>query len=112
VQNGAVLLLIGIGLAIFVVPHPWGIPIVILFGLLEIGETAWAWRWSRRADPKVGPEALIGATGRAVTDCRPTGTVRVHAEIWNAQCEAGVDGGRRIRVVGQDQLTLIVEPIA
>jgi membrane-bound ClpP family serine protease len=105
-----VLLLIGIGLAIFVVPPPWNIPIVILFGFLEIAETSWAWRRARRGG-EPGPKTLIGATGRAVTDCRPSGTVRVHAEIWLAQCEAGVDGGKRIRVIGQEERTLVVEPI-
>ena len=112
VQNGPVLLLIGIGLAVFVVPSPWNIPIVILFGLLEIAETSWAWR--RRAktgDGPAGPTTLIGATGRAVTDCRPEGTVRVHAEIMHARCEAGVDSGKRIRVIGQEELTLVVEPL-
>lgn len=105
------LLLIGIGLAIFVVPSPWNIPIVILFGLLEIVETSWAWRRSRGGPEKGAPKQIVGATGRAVTDCRPTGTVRVHAAMWQAQCEAGVDGGKRIRVIAQDQQTLIVEPI-
>jgi membrane-bound ClpP family serine protease len=111
VQNGPVLLLIGIGLAIFVVPPPWNIPIVILFGLLEIAETSWAWRWAHRAEDTRGPKTLVGATGRAVTDCRPSGTVRVHAVMWQAECEAGVDGGKRIRVIAQDEQTLIVEPI-
>ena len=110
-QNGPVLLLIGIGLAIFVVPAPWNIPIVILFGLLEIAETSWAWRRSRRGDSEGAPKQIIGATGRAVTDCRPSGTVRVHAAIWLARCERGVDGGHRIRVIGQEEQTLIVEPI-
>ena len=110
-QNGPVLLLIGIGLAIFVVPAPWNIPIVILFGLLEIAETSWAWRRARRGG-EPGPKTMIGATGRAVTDCHPDGTVRVHASVMRAQCEAGVDSGKRIRVIGQDEQTqlLFVEP--
>ena len=109
-QNGAVLLVIGIGLAVFVVPAPWNIPIVILFGLLEIVETQWAWRRIRSGEGAVGPKTLIGATGRAVTDCRPDGTVRVHAEMKPARCEAGVDAGKRIRVVAEEGETLIVEP--
>jgi membrane protein implicated in regulation of membrane protease activity len=111
VQNDAVILLIGIGLAIFVVPWPWNIPIVILFGLIEIAETSWAWRWVRHADDTRGPKTVIGATGRAVTDCRPSGTVRVHATMWPAECAIGVDGGQRIRVLAQVEQTLIVEPV-
>ena len=106
------ILLVGIGLAIFVMPDAWDIPIVLLFAFLEFGETIFSWRYSRRAKVQVGPETLIGATGRAITDCRPEGTVRVHAEIWQATCEAGVDGGQRIRVTARDGLLLTVERVA
>ena len=105
------ILLIGIGLAIFVMPDGWGIPVVIVAGILEFFETVGTWRWSRRGKAKVGPETLIGASGRAITDCRPEGLVRVLAEDWRAQCEAGVSAGHPIRVVGRDQLRLLVEPL-
>jgi membrane-bound serine protease (ClpP class) len=106
-----VILLIGIGLAIFVFPFPWGIPVVIIAAALEGLETFGTWRWSRRGAAKVGPETLIGGSGRAITECRPEGMVRVRGEDWRARCEAGVAAGHRIRVVGRDQLTLLVEPI-
>ena len=105
------ILLIGIGLAIFVVPAPFGIPVVIAAAILEFFETFGTWRWSLRGRPKAGPEALIGGSGRAITDCRPEGMVRVRGEDWRARCEAGVEAGHRIRVVGRDQLTLLVDPI-
>ena len=105
------ILLIGIALAIFVVPDGWGIPVVILAAILEFIETFGTWRWSLRGKAKVGPETLIGGGGRAITDCRPEGMVRVRGEDWRARCEAGVSAGHRIRVVGRDQLTLLVEPI-
>ena len=105
------ILLIGIGLAIFVVPEGWGIPVVVLAAVLEVFETFGTWRWSRRGHAKVGPETLIGANGRAVTDCRPEGMVRVRAEDWRARCEEGVSAGHPTRVVGRDQLTLLVEPL-
>jgi membrane-bound ClpP family serine protease len=107
-----VILLIGIALAIFVFPEGWGIPVVIVAGILEFFETAFTWRWSRRGDAKVGPETLVGAKGRAITDCRPEGMVRVLAEDWRARCDAGVSAGHPVRVVGRDQLMLLVEPIA
>jgi membrane-bound serine protease (ClpP class) len=106
-----VILLIGIGLAIFVFPYPWNVAVVILAGILEFFETAGTWRWSRRGKAKVGPETLIGASGRAITDCRPEGMVRVLAEDWRARCEAGVSAGHPIRVLGREQLTLVVEPL-
>jgi membrane-bound serine protease (ClpP class) len=106
-----VILLIGIGLAIFVVPWPWNVPVVILAALLEFAETFGTWRWSRRGRIKAGPETLVGGSGRAITEVRPEGLVRVRGEDWRARSESGVDAGHRIRVVGRDQLTLLVEPI-
>jgi membrane-bound serine protease (ClpP class) len=106
-----VILLIGIGLAIFVMPDGWAIPTIAAAAILEVVETFGTWRWSRRGKAKVGPETLIGATGRAITDCRPLGMVRVLAEDWRARCETGVSAGNPVRVVGRDQLTLVVEPI-
>lgn len=105
------ILLIGIGIALFVMPPGWQIPTILAFGILEFAETFLTWRWSRRGRVKVGPETLIGATGRAVTACRPEGVVRVRGEDWRARCEAGVDPGGRIRVVGREELTLVVEPM-
>lgn len=104
------ILLTGIALAIFVVPEGWRIPVIVGFAVLEVAETAITWHISRRGAPKVGAETLLGATGRAVTDCRPTGTVRVRGERWQARCEAGVQAGQPIRVTGRDRLTLVVEP--
>ena len=106
-----VILLIGIGLAIFVMPDWLKIPTVILAALLEFGETMLTWRWSQRGQAKVGPEALVGATGRAITECRPEGMVRVHGEDWRARCEAGVDPGERIRVLALEHLILTVAPL-
>jgi len=106
-----VILLIGIGLAIFVVPEGWGIPVVVLAAILEFFETFGTWRWSRRGAAKTGPDTLIGGSGRAITDCRPDGMVRVRGEDWRARCEEGVSAGHAIRVVGRDQLTLLVEPV-
>ena len=105
------ILLIGIGLALFVVPWPWNVVVVIGAAALELGETFATWRWSRRGKAKVGPETLIGGSGRVVTPCRPEGTVRIRGEIWQARCEAGADTGDRIRVTGRDPLVLLVEPI-
>ena len=101
--------LTGIVLAFFVFPDGWEVPVIIGFGVLEVVETAITWRLSRLWAPKVGPETLIGARGRAVTDCRPNGTVRVQGEEWQARCDKGVDGGDPVRVMARDRLTLVVE---
>jgi len=106
-----VILLTGIALAFFVAPDGWRLPVVAAFALLEVAETVFTWRLSRRGAPKVGAETLIGAAGRAVTDCRPTGTVRVHGEVWQARCEAGAAAGEPVRVVGRERLMLLVQPL-
>jgi membrane-bound serine protease (ClpP class) len=106
-----VILLTGLLLAIFIVPDRWDVPVVIGFAILEVTETVVTWRLSRRGAVKVGVETLIGAVGIAVTQCRPEGTVRANGEAWQARCESGVDAGQRVRVVGRDGLTLVVEPL-
>ena len=103
--------LIGVALAVFVIPFPWNIPVLVLFGAIEIAETLGTWVWSRRGDPKVGVETLIGGIGRVVTDCRPKGTVRIKGEIWRARCDAGASMGTRVRVVGREELVLVVEEL-
>ena len=102
--------LVGVVLALFVFPDGWEVPAIIGFGLLEIVETTITWRLSRMWAPRFGPETLIGSTGRAVTDCRPEGTVRVQSEEWRARCESGVAAGEAVRVVAREGLTLLVEP--
>jgi membrane-bound serine protease (ClpP class) len=106
-----VILLVGAALAIFVVPDGWGLPVVAAAILLEATETAIAIRISRRGAPKAGPETLIGMSGRAVTDCQPSGTVRVRGEDWRAHSDRGAAPGQRVRVLDRDGLTLRVEPI-
>jgi membrane-bound ClpP family serine protease len=106
-----VIFLAGVLLAVFVVPDAWDVPVVIGFGILEITETTFWWRRSRRAAPKVGAETLIGALGMAVTDCRPLGTVRIRGEVWQARSHPGVAAGEPVRVHGRERLTLLVEPV-
>jgi membrane-bound serine protease (ClpP class) len=77
-------------------------------------ETAEAWFlvwFSKRRKPAIGAEALAGAEGVAVTDCRPQGRVRVHGEVWRAVCHEGADACDEVvvqRVEGD--LTLLVSP--
>ena len=56
------ILLIAIGLAIFVVPDPWKVPVVVAGGAIEAAETAIEVWWSRRQRPTVGPEAITAGS--------------------------------------------------
>jgi membrane-bound serine protease (ClpP class) len=91
-------------LAIFVVPTPWGIPLVAAGGLVEVAESLLLWRWSRRRRPAVGPETLVGAEGVVTRD----GLVRVQGELWRAVAERPLVPGQRVRVEAVEGLTLRV----
>jgi membrane-bound serine protease (ClpP class) len=56
-----------------------------------------------------GAEALVGGTGRAVTDLAPDGLVLMGGEQWSARSvEGGVGSGERVEIVGRDGLRLLV----
>jgi membrane protein implicated in regulation of membrane protease activity len=56
----------------------------------------------------------VGATGTVRTALAPTGVVYAAGEEWTARAtdRATLAPGLDIRVVGQDGLTLIVEPVS
>jgi membrane-bound ClpP family serine protease len=97
-------------LAVFVLEPPFGVLVVALGALVEVGETLfWVWL-SRRRRVQVGAETLIGASATVVRDCRPLGLVRLRGELWQARCAAGAGKGETVRVAGREGLTLLVEP--
>lgn len=104
------LFLIGILLAVFVLPHPWGLVAVAIGGILDVGETGLLWWWSQRRRASVGAEALVGKTGVAVSALWPDGQVKVGGERWRARCPGGCDEGTEVVVRAVDGLTLVVEP--
>ena len=98
-------------LAIFVLPPAWRIPVVVVGGAIEIGESFF-WIWlSKRRRPSVGVETLIGAHAAVVTPCRPLGQVRVQGELWQARCDDGADLGDEVQVDDVDGLTLAVSRV-
>jgi membrane-bound serine protease (ClpP class) len=107
------MLLVGaILLAVFVLPTAWAIPVVVVVAVVEVAETLFWIRLSRRGKVKMGPETLVGAVGEVVTRCAPLGQVRLQGELWRARCEEGADPGERVRVRARDGLTLVVERAA
>jgi membrane protein implicated in regulation of membrane protease activity len=97
-------------LALYVVPSPWDIVVLIGGIVLEIGETIFWWKLSHRRKPKVGVETLVGTSATVITSCRPRGQVRVAGEIWTATCADGADPGEVVRVVAVEGLALVVTP--
>jgi membrane-bound serine protease (ClpP class) len=107
-----VLLVAAVVAAFLFVPAPWGIVLVAVAALIEVAETAFWIRLSRRRRAQVGAETLIGALGIVSEPCRPLGQVRLAGELWQARCEAGADEGEEVRVVGRSGLVLAIEPLA
>ena len=103
------ILLLAILLVIFAsVASPWGLIVILVACVLEVGEIAFLRRWARRLDRRTkkttGAEAMIGAPAEVVESCRPTGTVHINGELWQARCDAG----ETVHVQSVDGLMLIV----
>ena len=64
---------------------------------------------SHRRPVVTGGEALAGASGEVVAWSGSGGRVRVAGEIWLARAAGELAQGARIKVVGRDGLTLLVE---
>lgn len=104
------LFLIGVLLAIFVLPSPWGLVAVAIGAALDIAETCLFIWWSKRHKTSVGVDSLVGKIGVAVGRLWPEGQVKVNGEIWKARCDGGCEAGTAVVVRGVDGLTLDVEP--
>jgi membrane protein implicated in regulation of membrane protease activity len=109
-----VILIVAILLAIFLVPSPWSIVVLVLGCILEVGEIALLRQWSkgigRRTKTTTGAEALAGRVAEVTKDCRPVGMVRLDGELWEARCEAGASRGDSVVVERLDGLILVVSP--
>ena len=92
-------------LAIFLLPSPWGIVVILAGGLIDIAESLVLLKWSRRRRAVTGVEALIGKT--AVVSS-PT-QVRVGGELWEARSDRVLVTGDKVVVQGVEGLTLLVD---
>lgn len=65
---------------------------------------------AQRLRPVTGLEGMIGEIGESLETLDPSGMVRVHGEIWQAESISGtIHKSARIRVSGIENLTLFVE---
>ncbi len=98
-------LTVALVLAVFVLPHPWGIVAVAIGSIIEVAESLFWVRWSRRRKAQVGAETLVGAEA----DVRGGGYVFVQGELWRAHGAEHLERGDRVRILAVDGLTLVVE---
>lgn len=62
--------------------------------------------------PTTGMEGLVSEIGEAISPLNPTGHVRVHGEMWNAESVGGkIAKGEKVKVVAVENLTLRVEQL-
>jgi membrane protein implicated in regulation of membrane protease activity len=103
-------LIVALLLAVFVLPSPWGLVVVILAAGLEIFEIRWGLKLAR-ARSSVGVEALIGKHAEAATDLDPKGQVLVEGERWAAHSTKAVGTGTTVQILAVNGLELEVEPV-
>jgi membrane-bound serine protease (ClpP class) len=63
---------------------------------------------AQRRRPTMGLEGLVGEIGEVRVHLCPMGKVFVHGEYWNAEGDADIPAGERVRIVGFDGMRLKV----
>ena len=104
------LTIVAIVLALTVIPQPWGWVAVVCAAAIDVVETTFFVRWSKRRRAAVGAETLIGRTAVVVRTLSPRGQVRIDGEIWEARASDDALPGAEVVVTGIDGLVLAVEP--
>jgi membrane protein implicated in regulation of membrane protease activity len=94
---------------LFFIPDPWRVILLGFAAVVEVGEIYFWMRFLRRYRVTTGAEGMVGVPGEVIADCDPVGRVQVRGEIWAARASETVKAGTRVRVVGLDGLTLLVE---
>ena len=106
------LTIVAVVLALTVLPSPWGLVAVVGAALVDVGETWFFVRWSKRRRATVGVETLVGRTAFVVRALTPRGQVKVDGEVWEARAEYDLLPGDEVVVRAVDGLVLEVEPPA
>jgi membrane-bound serine protease (ClpP class) len=79
-----------------------------LFFLVVVG----AGLRAQRLPVTTGLGGMVGRRARAVERLAPRGRVELLGELWNAVSDEMVEAGMEVEVVGAEQLTLRVRPVA
>jgi membrane protein implicated in regulation of membrane protease activity len=106
-HTAGISLIIAILLALFILPSPWGLVVVLCAGVLEVFEITWGIRLARRRS-SVGAHTLIGREAVVVRELDPVGQVTIDGERWQARAATGAAVGARVVIERIDGLTLEV----
>jgi len=89
---------------------PWvAVSISAAFGAITVFLVRLAVR-ARRRKAKIGADAMVGCAATAMEELAPEGHVLVEGEIWRAvAATAPVHRGTALRVVGHEEMLLLVE---
>ncbi|HVM36623.1 MAG TPA: NfeD family protein [Actinomycetota bacterium] len=101
--------IVGTFLAFKYLEFPWRYVVILLLVAWQAFEI-WLYFNLRGKKSITGQEALLGATGRAHTACRPDGQVLVKGQLWSARCPEGLEPGERVVVIAVDGMHLTVRP--
>jgi membrane-bound serine protease (ClpP class) len=86
--------------------------IVVILGIVAGLYLRWVIGPLRQRSKLTGPEALVGKIGKAVTDLKPDGEVRVGGLIWRATSISGdIQKGEPVKVKSIQNLMLTVEKV-
>ena len=113
-HSAPVILLLAILLVIFAsVASPWGLIVILVACVLEVGEIAFLRRWARRLDRRTREDDRRGSDDRhAGRSCpvMPPDRDGSHQRrsYGNARCDAGADAGQTVHVQSVDGLMLVV----
>ena len=77
---------------------------VVIFGIVAAAAKAY------KRPALTGSEEMIGSRGEVIEWAGTSGRVHIHGETWSARAERPFQTKEKVRVVGRDGLTLIVEP--
>ena len=106
------LTIIAIVLALTVLPSPWGVVAIVGAFAIDVAETTFFVRWSKRRRATVGVETLVGRTAVVVRALTPRGQVKLDGEVWEARGPVAVAPGEEVVVIAVEGLVLDVEPVS
>ena len=109
-QGIPMLTIVAVVLALTVLPSPWGWVAVLAAAAIDVAETAFFVRWSKRRRATVGAETLIGRSAVVVRALAPQGQVKLDGEVWQARASVELLAGDEVVVTAIEGLVLAVEP--